>query len=108
MEQNTLNKHLQSDFQAFENGLNGNAVKPIHQIRKSAFDTFSKLNFPTIRHEEWKYSNVKSITEKAYNFNAKSDFSKKDLDQLPIPNLTGNILYFINCVITVRYLIICC
>ncbi|MES2795570.1 MAG: Fe-S cluster assembly protein SufD [Bacteroidota bacterium] len=92
----SLKKQLLVDFQQFEIGLNGNAVKPIHQIRKTAFDTFQQLNFPTIRHEEWKYSNVKSITEKSFNFSGKTDFSVEDLEQMPIPNLEGNIIYFIN------------
>jgi Fe-S cluster assembly protein SufD len=96
MEQNTLKNQLSTDFQAFELGLNGNAATPIHQIRKSAFDTFSKLNFPSIRHEEWKYSNVKGIIGKQFKFNAGSAFGAQDLEQLPIPNLRGNILYFIN------------
>ena len=57
---------------------------------------FEALGFPTTRHEEWKYSNVKNLVNQAFDFNAKTDFSAADLELMPIPNLEGNILYFIN------------
>jgi Fe-S cluster assembly protein SufD len=94
--ENILTNQLRSDFQGFTQNLNGSAVKPFNQIRKAAFETFDKLGFPTIKHEEWKYSNVKELTNKLFNFNAKSAISATDIDKMPIPNLEGNILYFIN------------
>ncbi len=94
--ENTLKEQLKSDFQAITLNLNGSSIKPFNQIRKAAFDTFEKLGFPTTKHEEWKYSNVKELIAKTYNFNANSNFSSIDLEKIPIPNLQGNILYFIN------------
>jgi Fe-S cluster assembly protein SufD len=94
--ENILTNQLKSDFLSFTQNLNGSAVKPFNQIRKAAFDTFDKLGFPTVKHEEWKYSNVKELTNKSFNFNAKSAISATDIDKMPIPNLEGNILYFIN------------
>ena len=96
MENYSLKDQIKADFQVSEQNLNGNAVKPFHQIRKTAFDTFEKLGFPTTKHEEWKYSNVKGLAGKSFNFHSKSTITFSDIDKLPIPNLDGNILYFIN------------
>jgi Fe-S cluster assembly protein SufD len=35
-------------------------------LRQEAYTEFEKLGFPTTKHEEWKYVNLKSITEKAF------------------------------------------
>jgi Fe-S cluster assembly protein SufD len=91
-----LKNQLKADFQLNNQNLNGSASSSFNQIKKTAFDIFEKLNFPTIKHEEWKYSNVKSIVGKNFKFHPKSDFSQKDLEKIPIPNLQGNILYFVN------------
>ena len=94
--ENILNNQLKSDFQAITQNLNGSAIKPFHQIRKTAFDTFEALGLPSIKHEEWKYSNVKNLSNTAYNFHAKSTINSHEIEKMPIPNLEGNILYFIN------------
>ena len=73
MENYSLKDQIKSDFQVFEQNLNGNAVKPFHQVRKAAFDTFEQLGFPTNKHEEWKYSNVKELAGKSFNFHSKSN-----------------------------------
>ncbi len=38
--------------------INGHAVKPLHQQRKEALQAFIAQGVPTVRHEEWKYTNV--------------------------------------------------
>ncbi len=68
----------------------------IQEIRSVAFQNFTNLGFPTVKHEEWKYSNVGAISKTNYDFKAKSDFSQTDLEQIPLPHLKGNILYFVN------------
>jgi Fe-S cluster assembly protein SufD len=94
--ENTLKDQISSDFQVITQNLNGNAIKPFNQIRKAAFDSFEKLGFPTTKHEEWKYSNVKQLTNNSYNFHSKSKLTAIEIEKMPIPNLEGNILYFIN------------
>ena len=76
--------------------MNGEAKSAVHLVRQQALERFDKLGFPTIRHEEWKYSNVKNLVNQAFEFNAVTNFSAKDLEEMAIPNLEGNILYFIN------------
>ncbi len=96
MNNTNLKEQLLADFQQFEGKLNGQAQTPFHQVRQQAIQTFNELGFPTIKHEEWKYSNVKNLVNQGFEFNAVSSFSQEDVNQLDIPNLEGNILYFIN------------
>jgi len=50
-----------SAFELLEKGLNGQAEKPIHQLRRAAFKHFSSQGFPTPRLEEWSYTNLASL-----------------------------------------------
>ena len=96
MNNTDLKTQLIADFKTAEGRMNGEAKSAVHQIRQRALERFDKLGFPTIRHEEWKYSNVKNLVNQAFDFNAVTNFSAQDLEEMPIPNLEGNILYFIN------------
>jgi len=53
-------------FQSFENTLNGEKELPLHQIRKDAIEIFSTLNFPSIKDEEWKYTNINPLLSKTF------------------------------------------
>ena len=84
---------------AFREGevlMNGESKSAFHQIRQSALQTFETLGFPTIRHEEWKYSNVKAMIGEQYSLGDATDLTAADLAPLQIPNLAGNILFFVN------------
>jgi Fe-S cluster assembly protein SufD len=96
MNNTDLKTQLIADFKTAEGRMNGEAKSAVHQVRQQALERFDKLGFPTIRHEEWKYSNVKNLVNQAFEFNAVTNFSANDLDEMSIPNLEGNILYFIN------------
>lgn len=76
--------------------MNGASKSAFHQIRRSALQTFETLGFPTIRHEEWKYSNVKAMVGQTYAFDSGAALTADELGTLQIPNLEGNILYFVN------------
>ncbi len=58
---------LLSSFIVFENQLNGQKKLPFHQQRRDAIDVFEEKGFPTVRHEEWKYTNLKPLFNKDYN-----------------------------------------
>lgn len=68
-------------------------------IRKKAIDRFSALGFPTIRQEEWKYTNIEPITRRTFHFSFDDSrdtltlqkiepflFKKKDWTQLVFIN----------------------
>lgn len=92
----TFRDRLLAGFKATEERLNGETKSPLHQVRRAALQTFEVLGFPTVKHEEWKYSNVTGLINKAYELEQPSTISAVDLDPLRIPNLSGNILYFVN------------
>ncbi len=87
---------LIADFYSNEARINGKSKTAFHQVRKAALQNFEKLGFPTIKNEEWKYSNVKNLIQQQFDFGAKTDFGQNEINQLEIPDLKGNILYFIN------------
>lgn len=47
-----------SRFKAFEQGLNGQAQTPLHQLRRQAIDHFAAQGFPTAQDEEWRYTSL--------------------------------------------------
>ena len=55
-----------SNFGEFEKRLNGGKENSIHEKRKSALSNFSKLEFPTIKDEEWKYTSIAPLLK--HNF----------------------------------------
>ena len=87
---------LLTAFRTNEERLNGASKTPLHQVRRAAMNQFDLLGFPTIRHEEWKYSNVSALLKEAFDLDATSTLTAADLAPLEIPNLDGNILYFVN------------
>jgi Fe-S cluster assembly protein SufD len=50
-----------SNFESFEKKLNGESKSYLHQVRKDALLEFERENFPTLRNEEWKYTDVAPI-----------------------------------------------
>lgn len=87
---------LIAEFQLNETRMNGESRSSLHQRRRQALTRFEQLGFPTIKHEEWKYSNVKNLVNQAFNITPVASITDEDLVSLQIPNLAGNILYFIN------------
>src|SRR5208283_5348896 len=63
-------KHEQStylsDFARFEKNGASNGRSGMHQVRKSAMSCFSDLGFPTLRHEEWRFTNVAPIAQRVF------------------------------------------
>ncbi len=96
MSNTDMQTQLLSEFAAFQTSLNGKGDSPFNQLRKTAMANFEQLGFPTTKHEEWKYSNVRKLVAGNYNFHPKSSAGQQELSALPIPELEGNILYFIN------------
>ncbi|MBN8544589.1 MAG: Fe-S cluster assembly protein SufD [Ignavibacteria bacterium] len=53
-----IKKWYAEGFKKFEESLNGESKLPIHQTRISAIEEFNKAKFPTLKDEEWKYTNL--------------------------------------------------
>ncbi len=93
---NDFKEQLLTSFRDNEELMNGERKSPLHQLRRSALKQFEQLGFPTIRHEEWKYSSVNGLLKEDFGLDTSSNLTAEDLIPLEIPNLEGNLLYFIN------------
>tara|TARA_A200000113_G_scaffold119919_1_gene107764 strand:- start:925 stop:2241 length:1317 start_codon:yes stop_codon:yes gene_type:complete len=58
-------------FIAFEQDLD--LLNPIHLDRKDALKRFEKSGFPSKKDESWKYTSLKSITQKDYSLSVKNN-----------------------------------
>ncbi|GAB3906013.1 Fe-S cluster assembly protein SufD [Larkinella knui] len=93
---NDLKSKLLADFRTSEERMNGASKSALHQIRREALNQFDRLGFPTVKHEEWKYTNVNSLVKEVFEFNASSEITLEDLALLESSRLDGNVLYFVN------------
>jgi len=86
-------------FGKFERSLNGEANSELHRIRKNAIEAFDKLDFPTLKNEDWKYTSVAPILEHNYESAKESDKSKAfsgNIEDYLINGLDAIRLVFIN------------
>ncbi len=86
-----------SNFGEFEKGLNGGKESSIHQKRKDALANFSRLEFPTIKDEEWKYTSIAPLLK--YNFvpsYGKKIISKEFIKSLLFDEMEHSLIVFIN------------
>jgi len=91
-----LKEKLVADFRSREAVMNGEARTPLHQTRQNALARFEALGFPTPKDEEWRYSNVRNLTNQDFDFSGNHAVTAAEIEKIRIPNLTGNVLYFIN------------
>jgi len=52
--------NIVSEFELAAKGLNGEKESSLFAIRKDALSSFQKLGIPSNRHEEWRYTNIKT------------------------------------------------
>ena len=70
----------------------------LDETRKSALSTFEGLGFPTKKDEEYKYTNLREIVEKDYNFLPKEahHITKTQLDELHLGEENFDWIVFVN------------
>ena len=86
-----------SNFGEFEKRLNGGKESFIHQKRKDALSNFSRLEFPTIKDEEWKYTSIGPLLK--LNFfpsYEKKNVSKDFIKSLLFDEMEHSLIVFIN------------
>jgi Fe-S cluster assembly protein SufD len=97
-----LKGKLALDFQAFEQSLNGQSASPVHTLRKQAMTRFIELGFPTVRHEEWKYTNI--IPTVKHDFatlpntlaHESTTLTKADVEPFLVPSMQAQVLVVVN------------
>ncbi len=77
---------------------NGSSV--LTPIETDAFNTFSTMGIPTVKHEEWKYTRISGVFNKEYAFNPENLSTRlyeSDLDAVRLPGYeAANELVFVN------------
>jgi len=85
-----------SNFNALEESLNGQSKSPFHELRKKAMEKFGQFDFPTTKHEDWKYTNISAIHN--YDFAGVDNVkvTKEEIKKHLIPGLDANLAVLIN------------
>lgn len=83
-------------FETQQQTLNGSQPDFLAKIRKEAFANFQNLGFPSIKHEEWKYTNVKKIFSESYVFGEGTSLDFATIEPFLVPDLEANRLVFVN------------
>lgn len=68
-----------SNFDTFESKLNGQSETYLHDIRKDALTKLKDLHFPTVKDEEWKYTNVAPLMKQ--NFRPAETLNKVKIEE---------------------------
>lgn len=92
---NTKEKYI-SEFKAFEASLNGQASTQLHGIRKQAIEKFEKLDFPTVKNEDWKYTNISAIHNFNFTRDSKTQVTNEELKKHLIPSLDCYLFVLVN------------
>lgn len=95
MSENILLDQLTKEFDLVKENIQ-NTEASIQEDRLAAIHKFEELGIPTIKHEEWKYSNLRKLNTKSFDFHRETSLSLDTLGSLHYPDIEGVILYFVN------------
>jgi len=92
-----LKKWYLSNYEIFENSLNGEASSTLHSIRREAINKFSNLPFPTVKDEEWKYTNISPLLKYSFkpSFNLPK-LNRSEIIKFLFEGMESYLLVFIN------------
>ena len=87
---------LLDSFIAFEQVID--LDNPIHTDRKNALKRFESKGFPTKKDELWKYTSLKSITQKDYSLSVKNNpnVGLKDIKKYSINDIDSYKIVFVD------------
>lgn len=86
-----------SQFDSFEQRLNGGKSTSVHPLRKEALNRFEQLEFPTQKDEEWKYTNISPLLK--HNFVPSSNkvtVENKLIKKYLFEEMEHSLLVFVN------------
>lgn len=89
-----LTSVLQKEFEKAE-GKRKDIDSVLNQKQKEAFQSFEKTGFPSVKNEEWKYTNLSSLLKENFNTSTIISLTKQDITPF-IYNIEANNLVFIN------------
>ena len=94
IESAVINPGISSEFEVFEK-----KSDILKDVRREAIGVVNQLGFPTTRHEEWKYTNLKTITSHQLEFGKVTSIyqvTREDVDRFRIAGKNELVLVFEN------------
>jgi Fe-S cluster assembly protein SufD len=88
---------INQNFDVFEKSLNGEKLNGLHTTRKEALKKFNELSLPTLKDEEWRYTNISPLLK--YNFNVVTEqrkVSNEVVKKLLFDEMDAHHLVFVN------------
>jgi Fe-S cluster assembly protein SufD len=85
-------------FSQFEKHAPGSGLSWLRSIRQDAITRFSELGFPTVRDEDWRFTNIAAIARTSFQLshNGQGALSHKEIEIFTPQGLSGIQLVFVN------------
>jgi len=96
MDNLTTKEYFLAEFKANEEKMNGEASSAFHNVRKKAISKFDELGFPTVKNEDWKYTDINRILKVDFTKGSKIQLTKENIEKFLIKGLDENIIVFVN------------
>ncbi len=92
-----LEKSYQETFRAMHEGQPDSTVAWFDRLRRNAMERFGELGFPSVRDEEWKYTNVAPIARMDFNPSSSAQVAnEQEIFDLGVVEARESQLVFIN------------
>lgn len=98
-ENKELKEWYLEQFSEFSKALNGHSKSFLHKYREESLKKFEKFEFPHMKNEEWKYTNVKPILQQNFKPAAianKVEVDQKLVDEKLFNQFDCNVMVFVN------------
>lgn len=89
--EDSLYQQLVSSFQKLER-----EPSDLTALRQQAFDRFQQEGFPTVKNEEWKYTNLQPLVHASYTLGTPVDGDAVDVSKADIPGLDAYRIVLVN------------
>ena len=86
-----------SGFEQFSKDDHFNEIGEITELRKNAIENFKELGFPTLRDEDWRFTNLTPISKGKFKLNGEgSSVDASMLESFTFKGLDTYLLVFVN------------
>ena len=85
---------VSNNFAALSDKMNGSSDLFHNKIRKESFASFQNSEFPSLKTEDWKFTNVKGLVNTEFELGAGN--SSINISDYILPEFDGSVLVFIN------------
>lgn len=97
-ETDAMERYTES-FRRLRAGLTGSGIPWVQRLRQAALNRFVEQGFPTLRWEEWKYTDVRPIEKRAFAPVSPDEVRKveaQDVEPYLFDSLTPHVLVFVD------------